>query len=122
MSSPAIHIANILEAQDVCDVCYIAQEPTEPNLTVTVYDTGGAEYSPEPGISTATVQIRVRALTYLESYEKQILIRDTLKNLINFEIDGKKYIGFWQSSDIFSLGRDDSQRYITTSNYRVERF
>lgn len=128
MNSPAVDIATILvlsssaasltEGVDL----FISKEPTTPNATVTIFDTGGFE----PASSTErndfpTIQVRVRSTTYVLAYEKMELIKSVLHKFTSQNIGGTVYQGIWASSDIISLGYDGNDRPTLTLNFRIHR-
>lgn len=100
---------------------FFGEEPKDPNDCVTIYDTGGGDPFPDIELYDTSIQIRVRDTKYTEAYAKQNQIREALIIPTTFEINGTRYIGVWNQGDIISLGRDQNNRAILTSNYRIER-
>lgn len=98
-----------------------AGEPASPDKAITVYDTGGGEPTADIEFYQSTIQIRVRAVDYDDAYGKQQEIRDILIGTPTHELDDTLVIGFWNSSDITGIGRDENRRLITTANYRTIR-
>lgn len=93
----------------------VSREPLSPDNSVTVYDTGG------PGLDTdeldldwVSFQVRVRAVNYLDGYQKQKTIRSLL--MAGFVQDGTKYT-VQQESNIMHIGRDENDRQLLTANY-----
>lgn len=101
--------------------CFKNEEPSAPNSVVTIYDTGGSDPFSEIELYTTSIQIRVRDLSYDAAYTMQDTIRRALIVPTSFEINGTKYIGVWNVGDIISLGKDQNNRSILTTNYRIER-
>ena len=100
----------------------IAAEPTSPDTAITLYDSGGRDaLLYDEALRQPTIQVRVRATDYLANYAKQTAIVDALHTIIGAEIYGHRYVGIWQTGDIQSLGRDDNNRYVTTSNFQIIR-
>ncbi len=128
MQSPAFEIAKLLEAQGVgvfgSDIKWsinVNQEPVAPSDCITLFDTGSLPYSPEPKIFEPTIQVRVRSVSHQEGYRKQDQIRAILVDFVNQDFEQSRYIGLWLTSGVLSLGTDETDRYITSSNYRVQR-
>lgn len=121
MNSAAFDIATFLESETVETLCYVNEEPAEPNNCVTIYDTGGSDPLVVGDVYQPTIQVRVRNLDSQAAYAKQYQIRDILQDAINQAINSTDYIGMWLQGDIISLGRDENSRYILTSNYRLMR-
>lgn len=121
MNSPARDIANFLVFEAVETICFVNEEPASPNDCVTIYDTGGADPMVVDDIYSPTIQIRVRNLDSQSAYAKQYQIRDILVAEKNRIINSTDYIAMWLQGDIISIGRDENNRYILTSNYRLMR-
>lgn len=121
MNSPALDIANFLELEAVETLVYVNEEPAEPNDCVTVYDTGGADPMVVDDVYSPTIQVRVRNLDSQLAYAKQYQIRDILVAVSNQIINSTDYVAMWLQGDIISIGRDENNRYILTSNYRLMR-
>lgn len=126
MSSPAGDIADYLEIQGVGTVgtnIFAHLEPNKPNTCVTVLDTTGlqpleiGENLRQPGI-----QIRVRAVDYESAYSlHNTIVRLLCVDVTEFSSASHRYVGCWQQGDIFNLGRDQNDRFVTTSNYLLIR-
>ena len=100
---------------------YIGKEPTKPNTTITVYDTGGTMGNPE-SLYDPTIQVRVRSHSYEDAYEKAEDIRDDLVvDSTARIIGGWLYTGFWLISDIAKIATDENEREVLTVNFRLMR-
>jgi len=121
MNSPAYDIAVFLEPLISEAVVFANEEPASPNDCVTVYDTGGSDPMVVDDVYSPTIQIRVRNLDSQAAYAKQYQIRDILVAAKNQIINSVDYVAMWQQGDIISIGRDENNRYILTSNYRLMR-
>lgn len=121
MNSPALDIANFLELESVELLIFVNEEPASPNDCVTVYDTGGADPMVVDDVYSPTIQVRVRNLDSQLAYAKQYQIRDILVAVSNQIINAIDYVAMWQQGDIISIGRDENNRFILTSNYRLMR-
>lgn len=118
MTSPAYTIARYLEAQGFGEWAHninVSLEPSEPVECITLYDTGGSDPdTDDQNLFNKTIQIRVRSLDYLGAYSKLEQIRDLL---INNTITGINAI--WMQGDILYIGRDDNDRHLFTTNFRL---
>lgn len=128
-TAPSHEIATYLDEQSVGDLggssgwsIYTNTEPKSPDTTITVYDTAASApvlYDEE--LRDTQIQIRVRANTYAAAFAKQNNIYKILNEVINQNIGASFYLGIWMTSDIISLGRDENERSILTSNYQILR-
>jgi hypothetical protein len=97
-------------------------EPDAPGDCITVYDTGGPEPETEElDLLRPTLQVRVRCVDYESGYAKQLLIRKLLTETEPVQMETSRFDMVAASSDILSIGRDDSNRFLLTSNYRCIR-
>jgi len=105
---------------------YIGVEPTRPRQAITLYDTGGAHpnytmnnaLEPQRG---ETFQVRVRAGDYLTGYNKIEECVKALAQIGTFVVGTMNYFNVFQDSDIFFLGKNESDEYIWTANFKVVR-
>ena len=118
MTSPAYTIARYLETEgfgEWANDINVSLEPNEPVECITLYDTGGQDPdSDEQDVFNKTIQIRVRTLNYLQTYTKLEQIRDLLINQTIVGING-----IWMQGDILYIGRDDNDRHLFTTNFRL---
>lgn len=99
---------------------FVSEEPTAPDKTITLYDSGGFDRLAE-AIRQPTIQVRVRANDYQEGYEKHEQILQELHAIGQQAIGAHWYVGVFLQSDIISIGRDVSRRVRLTANYRIIR-
>jgi hypothetical protein len=130
MGAPSVDIKDVLVTASVGTFAStsgwsirISKEPTSPDSTITVYDTGGFEPSAKWLLDFPTVQVRVRGdkLDYVAAYAKIQAVKDALLGLPRQTVNGTVYVGVWQEGDIFSLGYDDTDRPLLISNFRIAR-
>lgn len=125
MTSPAKDMADYLVAQGFGTFggnIFVSEEPTEPNESITVYDTGGSEpVNVDIDMYEPTIQVRVRSISYAAGFALQQEIREELVKPLFLVVNSYHYVGIWLQSDIISLGRDQNNRYILTANYRMMR-
>lgn len=123
MNSPAKDIKHRLVNLTIVGaaICFIGEEPAEPNNCVTIYDTGGSDPFANIGLKSPTVQVRVRNTDYAAGYALQESIQNALITTETFELNNARYIGVWGQGDIIFIGRDENNRAIFTANYRIER-
>lgn len=97
-------------------------EAASPADVITVYDTGGGgPDTDELDLESPTFQVRVRAVAFRDGYDKQREIRDALIFDSPISMATSTVIGIEMTSDIMSIGRDDSGRFIIVANYRAIR-
>lgn len=95
----------------------IGNEPTEPPNCVTVYDTGGEGWDTDQlDITTDTVQVRIRAVNYIDACEKCNEIEQALKRA-TFVHEGKNYFSIRQMGGKNHIGFNDQNRTLVTLNF-----
>lgn len=104
----------------------ISQEPpfpTVPHTAITIYDTGGTAPNARFLLDHPTVQIRIRGNPndYQAAYLKALDVKDALLGIPQSTVNGVRYVGIWQDSDLISLGNDDNDRPIIVANFRIVR-
>ncbi len=121
--SAAYEVIQLLEDLGHVTDGFVGTEPELPTaeLTVTAYDTGGAATENWAGYQDPTIQIRVRAVSYVAGYSKAEQIRDALVTPHGFIFNDWYYSGFWLISDVAHIGRDDRNRELFTVNFRLMR-
>lgn len=97
------------------------REPAEPDNTITIYDTGGTDPFVDAEMYEPTVQVRVRANSYVAAYAKiqevaQALIVPTAR-----DINDAHYVGIWQVGGVVSLGNDANNRTRLVVNFKMKR-
>ena len=104
--------------------CTYGQSPDKPDNLITLNYTGG--FSPrrslgssKPSIREPLFQVRVRNKSYeegLSEIERCINVLNSLRGIF-----GQKTITkISQTSDIFTLGRDEHNRYMFTVNFVIQ--
>lgn len=100
---------------------FIAVEPTEPDAAVTLYDTGGYDPDVQNGLDAPTFSVGVRDNGYLAGFGVAEEVRQYLKAITNFTVNGTRYLAFWPVGDINSLGFDEKNRPRFSLNFRTMR-
>lgn len=129
MESPANDVARYLAAQGIGTFAgtsdwgvYAHVEPESPNNCITVYDTGGSgPDTDEQDLGQPEFQVRVRCVEYSDGYAKQVAIRDLLILGGPITMASSTFVLVDMTSDVIPLGRDDSNRFLLTANYRTIR-
>lgn len=112
---------------------FIGHEPTTPDTTITIYDTG----APFPGYyldrahpptDFSTFQIRVRDQQYLDSHKKIKDVDDFLSQIASFNVPGVdvgelnvRYSSILKTSGPLFLEKDNNDRFIWVANFQVFR-
>lgn len=102
---------------------YVSQEPIQPSMVVTCYDTGGEDANPAYLLDFPTIQTRIRGKkdSYQSTYTKAWSVREALLGIDPFTTaGGTRYDGVWMTSDIVYLGLD-LDRPIFVINWRIAR-
>jgi len=103
---------------------YISREPTTPDTSITIYETGSVtEPSPKFKLDFNTFQIRVRGARngYAAAEAKTAAIKAALLGLGGVTLNSTKYVGIWMVTDILFLKYDEGERPIFVTNWRVAR-
>lgn len=98
----------------------VAREPIEPANCITFYDTGGVGAdTDELDLYRPSIQVRVRSRDYMEGCNKQQQIRLALHAIAGATINGKRYVGVTNETDINHIGMSENNMFLTTINYQV---
>lgn len=126
MQSPAYDIAMLLQSEGVGSFgsssgwsIAVGSEPMSPHTTITLYDTGGLEPDTEQLDRRPSFQIRVRGHDYLAARSKMEEAIGILQAKTGVTLNGTRYLSFELQSDVVCLGKDDSERFLFTANFRV---
>lgn len=126
MTSPASDIADYLELQGFGTVgtdIFANLEPNKPNSTVCVHDTTGLQALViQDNLRQPGIQIRVRGVDYEVAYSlHDRIVKALCTDVTEFSSASHRYVGCWQQGDILNLGRDQNDRFVTSSNYLLIR-
>ena len=124
MSSAAHAIADFLNTRGYASFqtstgwrLSISSEPVEPPNAVTVYDTGGTEWDTDQlDITTHSIQVRVRAVNYIDACAKCNDIAQALKRA-SFTYMGVNYFSVRQMGGLQHIGFNDQNRTLITRNF-----
>lgn len=123
-------IKDILEAESGLELelatnLFIGKEPANPDLCVTLYDTGGrgpvTPFDRTEKYYYQTFQVRVRSKGYLEGMTLALDVMDSLHGRGHEEWNDAVYELIVCESAPCLIGRDDSGRALITANYSVQR-
>ncbi len=100
---------------------HVSKEPTSPDRTITIYDTGGPEPNPKFLLDFNTVQVRVRGNVndYQTTHTKIQAVKDALLGLPKQTVNGTIFTGVWALTDIIFLKYDDNNRPVFVINWRT---
>lgn len=133
MSAPSIDMKNLLlltpplgtfgqnPSQPNGWSIYIGSEPDTPDRTVTLYDTAGEAPNPKWLLDFPRFQVRVRAVKYEDAYNQAEAVKSRLLGLPSQDLGGIRYNGIYVVIDTAFLMKDDKQRFIFTSSWRIIR-
>lgn len=127
MNTPAQDTAAYLVAQAITTAAgvsewatYVGREPLSPDNVVTVYDTGGGQ-NVLVDMRKPTVQVRVRAVEYLDGWTKSDDIYKGLVTPVSPATTDGVTLQWVALTDIAYIGRDDDDRCLFTCNYQLLR-
>jgi len=102
---------------------FIAKMPIDPDLCVSVNDTGGYDPEVDYVYDRPTVQIQVRGPKgdYIVGHELAQDIGETIHGVNNQTVNATRYIGIWREGDVIALGFDDNDRPLFSINFRIHR-
>ena len=103
---------------------FFSSEPPEPSRSITVYDTPGIGFQgslnlAEPTLFQTGLQIRVRAPTYVEAWEKLRAITQTVILKTTDILDSMPFHAVFSAGSPTSLGKDKNDRDLLVQNFRV---
>jgi hypothetical protein len=125
MKAPNVEIRDLLISEGLNSDGFLisaGREPDSPDRTITVYQTGGEDPIPDLDIWRPSIQVRVRAEREDIAWNRLDAIRNFLsRDNTNLFVNGTRYIGVWQTTDILPLGHDENNRQRLVANFRTER-
>ena len=126
LQPPSFDIATFLAAQGAGTVgtdIFVGMEPSSPDFTVTVYDIGGIAPNPKFLRDEPQVQCKIRGNVndYQNTWIKAQEVKDILLGAQPQTLNGTDYVLFVQIGEILSLGRDENNRPMITSNWQLVR-
>lgn len=130
MNMPSDDIKSLLVDESSLDLTFgtnlfIGKEPSSPDNTVTIYDTGGEPpdliFSGNSGYERPSVQIRVRNNKYEMGWELINDIKNTLHGLGPIIIDNTTYTLIECVFDPSFLVRDENDRVIFVTTIDMQR-
>lgn len=124
MSSAAHAIADFLASRSVAVraastgwALNVSLEPPTPPNCVTVYDTDGDEWdTDELDMTTFSVQVRIRAVSYIDACAKCNEISSALRRA-SFTFESLRFYSIRQLGGLQHIGFDDQSRTLITMNF-----
>lgn len=111
-------VKNILQQNNIDGEIYLSFLPEKDNAIV-LYSTGGFERDMAGNlIEQPTFQARIRNIDYEAGWNICEKIKDALHKPMDIVVNGNRYLGFYQQSDIMDLGRDSKNRSEFSVNFR----
>ncbi len=126
LNPPSSDIATFLAAQGAGTIgtdIFVGMEPSEPDATITVYDTGGIAPNPKFLRDEPQVQVRIRGAVndYQNAWIKAQETKDILLGAQPQILNGTDYVLFVQIGEMIALGRDENNRPLIVSNWQLVR-
>lgn len=131
MSLPSKDMADIL-VTDVVQIngenaefgvnLFVGIAPKSPDAVVVVLDTGGFDPDAATDYKRPTIQVLVRGAKngYQAAYVLAQAVVTSLHALSNKSQGDSRYSA-WQEGDIISVGNDENDRPILTTNFRLHK-
>lgn len=127
--TPAQEIAEYLDTSSVgsfpADTGWsinVNRLPIDPATAIGVFDASGSEIIlNDEKLRESNIKIIVRCPSYEDGWEKQEEIFEALNDLVNEQLTESFYLGARLKQDISSVGWDDQDRTILTSNFSLLR-
>ena len=123
--TPANIVANVIASRlpDTFQLgvnLFVGFMPAAVDNCIVVIDTGGGESDPVNAIDDFNFQLYSRNENYQTGYNLQNLAKAELVSITDAFDEDEVIIGIWVRSNIASLGRDESDRHLFSSNYRAK--
>lgn len=128
MNAASKDVKDLLAGESALGLTYgtdlhISEMPAEPDVCVSVHDSGGPPPSALFTLERPMVQIRVRAAKghYEAGHATAAFIRDLLNGLHGFTLNGSRYISIFATSEVIPLGNDQNRRPEFSVNFQIQR-
>jgi hypothetical protein len=130
MNAQSIDIKDMLEAESSLGLAFgtnlfIGKEPSEPDETVTIFDTGGfpdqLTLTRGENYEYPSIQIRVRGNSYPDGMALGLLIKDALHGRANESWNGTLYTVIYAVNGPAFLDWDASDRARFIINFNLQR-
>lgn len=122
--TPARILAFVLETAFAGELVFgtnlfVGHQPDNPNIAITLYDSGGPDQQAKLAEDTHFIQITCRHDDYQQGYNLLNQVKALLQSMPRVAVDGEMIVGIWVLSNIAYMGRDRQNAPQFTSNYRV---
>lgn len=100
---------------------FVAREPMTPDQAITIYDTGGLAPDPKWLLDYPSIQVRIRGSKgdYQGTFNKAKQCKDVLLGCPSLNLNGDRWVSITGLGDVISLGYDDNERPLFTTNFRL---
>ena len=125
MTAPSTGIKDLLVAANLGAFgsgvwpIYISKMPDTTDQCIAIYDSGGQSPDPKWLLDYPNVVVMVRAKTYPDASSKIRAIRSKLLGLPSQDLNGDRWVSVTQLGDIVDVGRDEKDRQVLTTTYRL---
>ncbi len=106
---------------------YISNEPSNPKRCISVFDTLGTHspkynYNPlDTPIEHLTFQLRIKGLSYKESYDKLVEVARDLEKQPMTIVDESIFHNMFRTTNYLYLGKIEDDTHIWTTNFKIIR-
>ena len=104
---------------------FIAEEPSTPDSTITLYDTGGRlmPYHNRVADEAPNFQVRIRANSYLEANKKMNQVIEEFDRIGRFLSTDEltRYENVLRDGISIPMGKDENERHLRVQNFKAFR-
>ncbi len=128
MIAPPVEIKNLLVAAGAGVFASvgawpisIGTMPDAPDQAIAVYESPGEPANPKYLLDFPRFQLVIRDIPqgYITGWDKSRECRDVLLGLPSQTLNGTRYVGIWQVTETFLLRKDEKDRPLLVSNWRL---
>lgn len=100
---------------------FVSKEPTSPDTTVTVYNTGGLAPNPKWLLDFPSIQVRVRGAAngFVAARQKAQDAKDALLGIPSQDVGPDRLVAINGISDVADIGYDEKERPLFTVNFSL---
>ena len=118
-NSPSNDLSVVLNEEGVTTDIYVNFMPNTPNNCLVLYDTSYNPSNPKYLLDEPGVQIRSRGTTQTTAYNNLLEAFNVLVGKSSFIKNTTRYTGILSQTNMFSLGLDETNRYMWAVNLRL---
>jgi hypothetical protein len=116
--------SSLTQDLEFADNLHVFSMPDQPDLCVSIHDTGGGPSNPSYRLDYPSFQVMVRGKVstgYLEAFALAESIKEVFRECHNEVVNATQYIGVWVYVDVTFIGWDAKRRPKFSINFNVQR-